>query len=409
MDSDKPTWVWINLNNFDISVIRALGITSKKPLKKRENMFMAKDLNKELRHRRIGHGIRQYTTPYARAGNSKVNRSIMALAEPGHIHVYFTAAIFFGFRTSAEDGASTKIFYEDATPRDLRMITDWYLTRPENPCVVPAYRNRLDVFAEEPDEIVTSFTGVKINCDIDRLRFFAVTGEEQQTMEEVTVLSKDPCNMRRASVFVEMAGLPWMIQQCMGSYDILGDGDDSVELLRNIQARVFNVGFEGADYTVTVDKNSKINIGDKRDNNGDNHQPSSSSTVKFSIPRRIDSSNRGTIIVMRKDGRDINILHVLAFYRFVEQVLADNTNANTSINNSFSNSNSNNKAENVVAHDEQGRSYHVIPDALAMRSVINRANFEKYWDEWTRETEFLIEGDYPSPYCEGNDGDGDEL
>ncbi|KAK5637200.1 hypothetical protein RRF57_012912 [Xylaria bambusicola] len=46
--------------------MRALGITGKKPLKQTANQLVAKDINKSLTHRKIGHGIRQFTTPKAR-------------------------------------------------------------------------------------------------------------------------------------------------------------------------------------------------------------------------------------------------------------------------------------------------------------------------------------------------------
>ncbi|KAJ3576572.1 hypothetical protein NPX13_g3658 [Xylaria arbuscula] len=96
MDSAQPRWIRINLKTLDLSIVRALGITERKPLKKPANKLLATHLNKTLKHRKIGHGIRQFTAPRARIDpddtDNNLNQSVFALADPGSLRPYFGSA-----------------------------------------------------------------------------------------------------------------------------------------------------------------------------------------------------------------------------------------------------------------------------------------------------------------------------
>ncbi|TRX91532.1 hypothetical protein FHL15_007537 [Xylaria flabelliformis] len=231
-DAKTPRWIWIHLKTLDVSITRALGITGKGVLKKAVNKLAVVDINKSLHHRKIGHGIRQFTAPKARVGSGhNVNRSIFALSEPGALKAYFGSALFFAFRTYQADGV-TKIFYEDTSPRDLRIIIEWYWTRPENSFIPLRKRLPLKSYCQTEEELFL-WPAVKINCTVDLARMIAFSGHDIYPFHPVWILSKDVAQNRTECELPTRAGLPWFVQQCCSLFDPIADKGKEKELLYN--------------------------------------------------------------------------------------------------------------------------------------------------------------------------------
>ncbi|KAI0399083.1 hypothetical protein F4802DRAFT_603349 [Xylaria palmicola] len=170
VDSAEPRWVWLRLDDLANSIIKVFGVTREKPFEDFANQLAMEDINKGLRHRQIGHGLRRFTAPRMRMeGSPRINYSILNLAEPGSLKLYFGPALFVGFR-STRHGGDAEVHLEDARPRDLRLIIEWYYTRPENPWISAAAIGGAD---DSPGEKEAQFwAAVKLNCtgDADCLR-----------------------------------------------------------------------------------------------------------------------------------------------------------------------------------------------------------------------------------------------
>jgi hypothetical protein len=344
------------LNTFDVSVIKTLGITEKKAFKNPKNKLAVRDINQELKHRKVGHGIRQFTVPNARVDGLNINRSILALADPGHLKVYFGAAVFFGFRT-AEVGGQTKVFYEDCTTRDLRMIIDWYMIQRDNPCVSKLTRYPTEIYSEPGQPRLSFVPAVKINCEGDILRLSSLTGQGMDMVEDVWVLNKDQLNNRHAAQLPAMAGLPWLVQpcSCFGSYDHLVD-KDNVGILRNWVGRVFMT---------------------------DAKQPFPASHMTIgpnnTLPENLDATHCGTIIIMHANARHINTLHVAAFYEFVERVFAT--------------------VPTRFHRDQVDKgSQRVLTETFELEKLIRKDHFERFWLVWAEARIGIVGELCTSPY-----------
>ncbi|KAI8623206.1 hypothetical protein F5Y19DRAFT_493206 [Xylariaceae sp. FL1651] len=348
LDSNKPSWVWVNLEAFEECITKTFGINLKEPrsfLFPRD-LILVKDINKELAHRKIGHGIRQFTSPSARVPGSNINQSIVALASPGHMKIHFGHAIFFGFRTAENDGI-TRIYYEDATLRDLRMIVDWYLTRLDNPCIANALRFPTEIYNQTGSEAVF-WPAVKLNCegDVHRLSQLCKKNQPIYPVEAVLVLSKDALGRRFDCPLAQMAGLSWVVQPCSGTYDSLTD-QGNLELLPPIFSH-WNGPIFG-----------------------------------WPLPRHFDATYGGTILVMHKAGGYIDMGHVACFHDFVEYAL------------------SNFHLLSKEYQKEQGPR-RVFANGWDIKKLITKEGFEAYWQAWKKELA-KVKGDlaadeYISPY-----------
>ncbi|KAI1424912.1 hypothetical protein F5Y12DRAFT_796606 [Xylaria sp. FL1777] len=359
MNADKAAWVWINLKTLDISIVRALGIVTKKPLKKSANELAIEDINKSLIHRKIGHGIRQFTAPKARVGDGhNMNKSIFALADPGSLRVYFGSAVFICFGTYEAKGV-TKVCYEDASPRDLRMIIEWYYTRPDNPWISKLHRLPIKSYGR-PEEEVSLWPAVKIHCDGDKLRFFALSGKPVERIENVQVLSKDALSknffgMRSPCRFAAMAQLPWVIQPCHNTLDPINDRDKTL-LLHNWEGRIYAQG-----------KASEFHAWNLDHSDG------------WTLPEQLASTYCGSILVMHKDGCQIDKIHVICFIKYAELAFA--------------------QADPIYTRreEETGR-VRVLASGSELERFITKEGFEAFWEGFITARIGRLAAAFPSPY-----------
>ncbi|KAI1748910.1 hypothetical protein F4782DRAFT_550389 [Xylaria castorea] len=369
MDANKPSWVWINLKTFDISIIRALGITTPRPLKKAVNKLAMVDINKSLHHRKIGHGIRQFTAPSARLERPEghnINKSIFALAEAGSLKTYFGSALFLGFRTD-QTRSITKVYYEDASPRDLRMIIEWYYTRPENPFISKSHRLPIKSYCDSEEETFF-WPAVKINCkgDVDRLS--TLSGEGVDPIQSVWVLSKDVFEKRTTCDLAAIAGLPWIVQPCCsGTFDPIADLGNENDLFYNEGGKVFA--------PQTKSRFQRWHL--------DNSEG-------WVLPAHLPSKYCGTLLVTRNDGCIIYAPHVIAFFEFVASRL------------------NNVKAHVVYETEEEGIGRALI-DESDVKRVITREGFEPFWYECLNKRVGKTASLYPSPYNDTNVAESDTV
>ncbi|KAI0810045.1 hypothetical protein GGR55DRAFT_695838 [Xylaria sp. FL0064] len=354
VDSDNPTWTWINLKTLDISIIRALGITAKKPVKKPANKLLVEDINKSLMHRKIGHGLRKFTAPNARiVAGPNVNRSIFALADPGSLRGYFASSLFIGFRTHEVDGA-TKVSYEDASPRDLRMIIEWYYTRPDNPCVSKLHRLPIKSYGS-PGEEVSLWPAVRMLCDGDQLRLCALSGQPYNNIQAVQVLSKDVFENRAPCELAKLAGLPWVIQPCRMTLDPINDLGKH-HLLRNWLGRVYAQGKEEAFMAWNV------------------HYADG-----WELPQHLFSTYCGSILVMHKDGCRIEQLHVACFIKYIEQAFEQ-------------------ASPFFTAQQEEEGHTRVLTTKDELEHFITKERFEAFWQGFITARLGNLAVVFPSPY-----------
>ncbi|KAI0430132.1 hypothetical protein F5Y09DRAFT_308549 [Xylaria sp. FL1042] len=354
IDSEKPTWVWINLKAFDISVIRALGITAKKPFKKPVNELSVKDINKSLMHRKIGHGIRMFTAPKARViDGSNANKSIFGLADPGSLRVYFGASLFICFYTDEVEGI-TKVCYEDASPRDLRMIIEWYYTRPDNPCVSKLHRLPIKSYGC-PGEEIALWPALKIHCDGDMLRICALSSRPCNNIQAVQVLSKDVFGNRAPCELAKVAGLPWVVQPCRTTLDPINDRGKS-GLLHNWLGRIYAQG-KGEEFM-----SWNVNYADG-----------------WELPEHLYSTYCGSILVMHKDGCMIDQYHVVCFIKYIERAFSQAIPA-------F-------KAN----QDEEGHT-RVLTPKNELEQFINKEGFEAFWQDFIKAKVGKLALAFLSPY-----------
>ncbi|KAI1347089.1 hypothetical protein F5Y01DRAFT_330076 [Xylaria sp. FL0043] len=326
----------------DISIIRALGITEKKPIKKPANKLL------------IGHGLRKFTAPKARiVAGPNVNRSIFALADPGSLRVYFASSLFIGFHTHEVDGA-TKVSYEHASPRDLRMIIEWYYTRPDNPCVSKLHRLPIKSYGC-PGEEVSLWPAVRLNCDGDQIRLCALSGQPHNNVQAVQVLSKDFFEIRTPCELAKLAGLPWVVQPCRMTLDPINDVGKH-HLLHNWLGRVFAQGKEEA-FTAW-----NVHYADG-----------------WELPQHLFSTYCGSILVMHKDGCIIDQFHVACFIRYVEQAFEK-------------------ACPFFTAQQEEEGHTRVLTSKDELESFITKEGFETFWQDFIDARMKHLAVVFPSPY-----------
>ncbi|KAI1736059.1 hypothetical protein F4680DRAFT_461336 [Xylaria scruposa] len=342
-DADKPTWIWIHLKTLDVSITRALGITGKGSLKKAVNKLAVVDLNKSLHHRKIGHGIRQFTAPNARfesRDGHNVNKSIFALSDPGSLKTYFGSAIFFGFRTY-QAGSITRIYYEDTSSRDLRMIIEWYLTRPENPYIPIKNHLPLQSYCNSGERLFL-WPAVKLNCVVDKARLEKLSGRTYiPPFENVWVLSKDLSQNRTPCELAQMAGLPWLTQPCCSTFDPITDKGEEKSYLENQGGQVFGPEAGRRLRRMRLDNQEG-----------------------WVLPADLPTKYCGSLLVTRSDGGFVGGLHLLAFYDFVRARFKDVP---------F-------HAVYPTGEETVGRAI-LIQDVV--RRIITREGFEEFWSKDT--------------------------
>ncbi|TGJ88355.1 hypothetical protein E0Z10_g468 [Xylaria hypoxylon] len=355
MDSSKPTWVWINLKSLDISIVRALGITTRKPLKNPDNQLVAKDINKSLKHRKIGHGIRRFTAPKARKLGLNINRSIFALADPGSLRAYFGSAIFFAFCTYGAEG-NIKVCYEDASVRDLRMIIEWYYINKYNPSISNLHRLPIKSYSY-PEEEVSLWPAVRVNCDGDTARITMLSRQHFEITHNVQVLSKDVLKNSMVCEFAAMAELPWVVQQCGGVFDPIADHDNAETLFYNWFGRIF------AQDMVQNFKSWNLDY-----------------TSGWTLPGHLESTHCGSIIVMHKYGCKIDKMHVLCFIKFVEKAFKQAT------------------PLHVQEEEEEVKYCRALTSQIELQRFINRKAFEGFWQDFINNQAQKFATIFASPY-----------
>ncbi|KAI0435514.1 hypothetical protein F4803DRAFT_328917 [Xylaria telfairii] len=358
-DAVKPTWVWVHLRALDASITTHLGIPAQKGfLTKPRNKLAVKDINKSLTHRPIGHGIRQFTAPRARfqgPDGCNINKSIFALADPGSLRTYFGSAIFLGFRTYLVAG-NAKIYYEDASPRDLRMIIEWYYTRPENPFISESNRLPIESYVN-PGEKVMFRQAVKLNCVGDQKLLSELSGKVVAYWQEVDVLSKDVRRNRIKSDFAAMAGLPWVIERCYDMFDPIADRGKELDWLYNKHG------------SCLVPQTKRCFQQWRLDN-----------IDGWVLPSHLPSKYCGSLLVMHKDS-NISAPYVIGFHDFVTEGL-------------------NIATPHMVYHTEQEGVGRGLISGRDLERVINKENFESYF--MGRATLLIALCDMKSPYNEIN-------
>ncbi|KAI0905487.1 hypothetical protein F4823DRAFT_627781 [Ustulina deusta] len=364
-DSDKPTWIWISLKTMHISVVRALGITMKKPLKKRRNALAVNDINKSLTHRKIGHGIRQFTAPKARPQKGlNVNVSILALGDPGSVRPYFGSAVFICFRTYEANGI-TKVCYEDAAPRDLRMIIEWYYTRPDNPCISQLHRLPIKSYGR-PGEEGALWPAVRIICDGDIVRFCTFSNKDFEIIQNVQVVSKDVSGIRSPCEFAALAGLPWVVQPCRSTIDPINDRDNYL-LLRNWAGRIY------AQNKTESFQHWNLN-----------------STDSWTLPEYLSSTQCGSLLVLHKDGGRIDKLHVACFIQYVEIAFEQ-------------------AVPLLIRAGEPMHDIRVITSRVELAPFITKEGFEAFWLDFIKAKVGRLAPAYPSPYNDIYGGETDPV
>ncbi|KAJ2971210.1 hypothetical protein NUW58_g9480 [Xylaria curta] len=356
MDSCRPRWAWVNLEALAISIIRTIGINTKKPLKRAANRLVAQDINKSLYHRKIGHGIRQFTAPDARIGathDENINRSVLALADPGSLRIYFGSALYLGFRTTEYNGA-TKIYYEDTSPRDLRMIIEWYHTRPENPFISKRHRLPIKSYGQ-PGEEAFLWQAVKVHCDGDLSHLSKLSSQELNPGEDVQVWHKDVLKNRTECTFVAMAELPWVVQPCYGVYDPITD-KDNIALLYNKIGRTYAPQEPRAFHAWNMDN-----------------------AAGWLLDRYLPSTFCGSILVINKDGYFIDSYHVYCFHEFVEDCF---TNARSRFH----------------YDDQEANNRRLLVEKTELDRLITKKNFEMFWLKWIKQEVRDQAVAFPSPY-----------
>ncbi|KAI1319647.1 hypothetical protein F5Y16DRAFT_417754 [Xylariaceae sp. FL0255] len=341
--SAMPSWVWLKLNNLGPSIIQSMGHAVPKRTKNRSrsailsDILLVNDLNRQIPQRKIGHGLRQFFAPKLRLEGSNINQSILQLAYPGRLRVYFGSAIFCGFRTAIDPNGSPRVFYEDATMRDLHMIVDWYYNRIDNPCIPDPKRFPVNFYAE-PDSPAYIIPAVKINSDgdVERLSQFLPLNRRLDPIEPVKVLSKDVNYKRLDCLVASMAELPWVIHQCLGCYDDILDEKDFNKLNLNRLGQFF-MPFH--DDKAMADGSGNL------------------------MAVAASSAHCGSIVVSHKYGSVVNSFHVEAFKQFVTSIVHN------------------------LAHEQQtvDGARHFVSEK-GMRKVVTKDNFLSFWsgfvDSW---------------------------
>ncbi|KAI0975143.1 hypothetical protein F4678DRAFT_484857 [Xylaria arbuscula] len=360
--SKKPTWTWIHLKTLDISIIRALGINMKSPFKKSYNKLFVEDINQTLVHRKIGHGIRQFHAQDSRVGGvGGVNKSIFALGDPGSLGAYFGSAICLCYRTIYEP-QGVKVCYENASPRDLRMIIEWVYTRPDNPFVSKLYRLPLKFYCQ-PREEVSLWPAVKILCDGDKTRLRALSGSLPDKFQNVQVLSKAVGQIRCPCVLAELARLPWVIQPCLTMLDPITEGDKP-DLLKNWHGR-----------TLAQDSMESFKCW----------------TFDYSNwnPGYLKSTYCGSILIMHERGCMIDKLHVDCFTQYADLVL--------------------NMATSMFKKDNGEGTARIVTRSEDLWSVLTKQGFEEFWAGYISAKLGKLASAFPSPYNDTYAGEKDPV
>ncbi|KAI1314078.1 hypothetical protein F5Y03DRAFT_402313 [Xylaria venustula] len=360
--SNKPTWTWIHLKTLDISIIRTLGISMKSPFKKSSNQLNVKDINEYFVHRKIGHGIRQFMAPGARVGNGdSANKAIFALGDPGSLGIYYGSFVFLCYRTIHEP-QGVKVCYENASPRDLRMIIEWFHTRPDNPCVSKLYRLPIKSYGQ-PGEEVSLWPAVKILCDGDRTRLRALSGKEPDNLQGVQVLSKIVGQKRYPCVLAEMAGLPWIIQPTIHMLDPIREGDKP-DPFRNWHGRILaQDSMESLDWW-TFDY----------------------STWK---PEYLTSTYCGSVLIMHERGCLIDKLHVDCFNLYADLALKH--------------------ATPILKKDNGEGTARMVAKSEDIWGAINKEGFEDFWASYISTKLGKLASAFPSPYNNTYAGEKDPV
>ncbi|KAI0506638.1 hypothetical protein F5B22DRAFT_660021 [Xylaria bambusicola] len=365
VDSKKPVWAHISLDSLNVSIARALGITGKKPLKKAANQLVTNDINKSLTHRKVGHGIQQFTLPKTRTVEGvNLNESIFSLADPGSLRAYFGSAVFLAFGTVKFEGEGDHkaSWWEDATPRDLRMIIEWYYTRPDNPCISHTHRLPIKSYSA-PWKEAPLWPAVQILCDGDFFRFGVLCPKGLDNVQNVQVLSKDVFGIRTPSEIARMAGLPWLVQPCRSAVDPLLD-KDKYDFLHNWTGRIY------AQNKATTFRHWNIDHADG-----------------WTLPEHLDSTHCGSLVVLHARGCEIDKLHILGFNEYINQAFK--------------------QVVPLLTYEREGDQARVLSSRDELERVITREGFEAFWEEYISAAAGKLAPLYPSPYNETYAGERD--
>lgn len=376
----------INLKALDISIVRALGIAEKKPFKNPANKLILMDINKSLTHRWIGRGIRQFTAPNARFATGRdnsLNQSIFALADPGSLRPHFGSAIFLCFRTHEIKGGAQACRYEDATPRDLRMIIEWYYTHPDNPYISKLHRLPIKSYSGLGHAAATPlWPAVQILCNGDHLRLGVLYRKGFENIQNVQVLSTAPFHIRAVSEIPRMAGLPWLVQPCHTTIDPLLDTDESAvaALLHNWAGRIY-----------ALNKQSNFARWNRQYADG------------WLLPEHLDSTHFGSMIVLHERGCVIDMAHIVCFNMYVDLAFQQVTPLYTYER----------KAEGEGEEDgdgeAQGKEARVVASREELMRFITKEGFKAFWEEWIQAEAGKFAPLYPSPYNEIYAGEVDPV
>ncbi|KAI1414199.1 hypothetical protein F5Y13DRAFT_188726 [Hypoxylon sp. FL1857] len=204
INSHKPSFIWLNTTNFPFSVAQPLNV-------KVEDVHPPSDINSNISHRRMHHGVQGYY-PHNRSRSkdkkiAQFNRPAATLGRPGLMKIYYCSVLYCGFRLS-KSGKS--IVREDTTMKDFRAIVDSLQVGATDPTNIIVDLKRFPTPSTgNPEGKFRPWPAVKVNCsgDIQRLSCLS-NGNQWPLVEDIFVVP--PVSNRDYLHLPWLCGPPWI-------------------------------------------------------------------------------------------------------------------------------------------------------------------------------------------------------
>ncbi|KAI1484568.1 hypothetical protein F5X96DRAFT_692560 [Biscogniauxia mediterranea] len=282
---------------------------------------------RELHNRhplRTGCGLRALVPGDARIRGPglRLNRSVLGLAQPGHIRAMYGAVLFCAYtREKTETDEWSGVVPHDATFRDLRCAIDFLLFQHID-CI-----GNIGRFHALYGQNHTVWPGVKLNCEGDSRRYLEL-GYSPGMVE---------------TVIGPKLGLSWLWQKMSSKEDLRAEAIHIPNTLQNYLVRHLVLNPEEPNYR------SLVNI------------DLTASTVLF--PLELLNYEFGSIIVVHERGLPIHPLHVATFIEFMAKAM-----------------------ENMPSFVDMVWSNRRIRllDAENVEAIVTKENFQDFWEKQQR-------------------------
>ncbi|KAI1638336.1 hypothetical protein F4809DRAFT_649319 [Biscogniauxia mediterranea] len=306
-DGRGPTEQWVNnlLRSDDISMCELYDLDKVPAL-------------------RIGCGLRALVPGDGinRRPGLRLNRSVLGLAQPGHIRAMYGAVLFCAYtreKTETDDWGG--VVPHDATFRDLRAAIDFLLFQYID-CI--GNIGRFHVLYGQ-NHIV--WPGVKLNCEGDSKRYLELG--YSPGMVETVIASK--------------LGLSWLWQKMSSQDDLVVEVIHIPNTLQNYQVRHLVLNPEDPKYRSLVDIDP----------------PAST----FTLPLGLLNYEFGSVIVVHERGLPIHPLHVATFIEFMAKAM--------------------DTVPSRVETEWNHRRIRLL-DAENLDAIVTKENFQDFWEKQQR-------------------------